>query len=405
MWFEMAGKVCEFCQLTSIKGFPRLLRTTSVFMRCVWTISVIGFLCLTMFHATLHAMEYFQYNSFTSTGEIVMEYLNQTNRTMGPPDITLCNTNPFGSNRSLSKDLSTVDEYSKLAEQTSACDSECTEAENETLQHIRHEMMSTRGYFIHIGRHNARQLGHTLESFVVNYELDMEGGGVFHHSIPCVPTAQIIEIQHTMLYNCFTIRLPPNNLSDKVFRGFRVVIHLDDYEVLNKGRVFSNPFGDPGQMSGVWMFAHGRNKPLHTYSNRLMLQPGHFHDTPSKMELRTYLPTPHGRCQNIDGQEDYSLIRHYVDCVQNRVYDKCGCLDLQNYTSQWDPTILEGPVCLSLFLSKNELIRNWKFALRERTKAISDCAASIPLACEEIRYNLRVCHELRFPCFSHMKHG
>ena len=388
--FAMAGKVREFCLITSVKGIPRLLRTKSVVMRFVWTISVIGFLCMASFQAMLLTMEYFQYKTYTSTGEVIIDYFGQAGGFTGMPDITLCNANPYASNKNLSNDLLTLEGYYKLAEEATTCDNNCRDAEREPLQHIRHEIMSTRGYFNYIGRLNAKQLGHTFESFVVNCELDMEGGGVLLHSIPCLPTVQIIEIQHSMLYNCYTIRLPRNKFPDTVFRGFRAVLHLDDYEALHKEQTLLNPHGEPGQMSGVWMFAHERNKPLYTYYNRMMLQPGHYHDIPVKMELRTYLPPPHGLCEDMEGL-DYSLLQCYFDCIQERIYEQCGCLDLQNYTSQWNPTVTKGPFCLSLSLNKSAMIKNWKCISRERPKAIAGCVASCPVPCKETRHNLRVC--------------
>ena len=74
-----------------------------------------------------------------------------------------------------------------------------------------------------------------------------------------------------------------------------------------------NPHEEPGQMSGVWFFAHQQNKPLMTYTSRMMQQPGHFHDIPLKTEIRTHLPPPHGNCQ--------TFFKLYIDDISHRICD------------------------------------------------------------------------------------
>ena len=290
---------------------------------------------MALFHATLLTMEYFQYKSFTYIGEVFLDYFKQTDETSGLPDITLCNVNPFASNRSLSKDIPTMEEYFKLVEHTTTCDNGCTEEERIALNYIRSDMMSTNGYFDYIGHRGAAKLGYTLESFIAYCELDKLGSNVFRYNIPCVPTAQMIKIQHAMFYNCYTIRLPRSDISaDKSFVGFLVVLHLDDYDAVHNEHSLMAPHEEPGQMNGVWLFAHQQNTPLYNYYNRMLLQPGYFHDIPVKMAQRTYVPPPHGGCQNMEGQ-NYSRIQCYTNCMQTFIYKQCGCLHSQNYTSQW----------------------------------------------------------------------
>ena len=387
---RMANLLYKFGQITSIKGIPRLLRTKSVFMRFIWSVSVIGFLCMALFQAMLLTREYFQYKTYTSTGEVMIDYFGENNGSSAMPDITLCNANPFASNRSLGKDVPTIEEYFRLAKKSLVCDSTCTEEENEALKNIRDEIMTTRGYFNYIGRHNAQQLGHNRESFIADCNLNKEGVGMFIQRVPCLANTQIIEIQYTLLYNCYTIRLPQNEFPDKMYGGFLVVLHLDDYDAAHNEQPQLTPHEEPGQMSGVWFFAHQRNQPLMTYTSRMMLQPGQFHDIPLKTEIRTHLPPPHGHCQNVE-EEEYSMMQCYAACIQRRIYQQCGCLDLQNYTSQWEPTDMMGPSCLSISLGKDDLLKNWNCASNERMIGLSECGASCPKPCQERRYNLRVC--------------
>ena len=358
-------------------------------MRLMWTMSVIVFLCMALFQATLLTMEYFQYKTYTFTGEVDLDNLGKKDGTTGIPDITLCNTNPFASDRNPSNGVPTMDEYFKLVEELTTCDNDCKEDESVALEHIKNYMMSAEGYFNYIGRHNAKQLSHTYESFITYCELDiLRGGYGMLQYVPCLPTAQIIQIQHTTHYNCYTIRPPRKEHRDRMLPGFLVVLHLDRYGAVDNEQSMLNPHQIPGQISGVWIFAHQQNKPLYVDYQRMLLQPGHFHDIPINVVQRTYLPPPHGHCKNMDGQE-YSLTLCLDECIRAHIYKQCGCVDLMNYTSPWRPIESEKP-CLAVSLTKNDLIKNWNCVMEETRKSFDECGASCPEPCTEIRYKLRV---------------
>ena len=384
----MASRVYRFCQITSIKGISRLLRARSFFMRVIWTISIMGFLCVAVFHAAILTIEYLHYKTYTFTGEVLMGHFEKNIGIVGNPDVTLCNANPFASNKSLNKDIPTMSEYYKLAEKATACDDNCTEEECDALKSIRKEILSTGGYFDFIGRLNAEELGHSRESFVAHCALEMEAG-VYGHHIPCLEASQIIQIQLTQSFNCYTIRLPRNTLPDKMYVGFLVVLHLDDYDVAVDEQVLLTPHQESGQIAGVWMFVHERSTTPHMFKNRILLQPGHFYDIPIKMVLRTHLPRPHGECKNT-GAKYYDTFQCYVKCLQTHIYKRCGCLDLQNYTSQSESIDRNVTTCLSISSGKSQLARNWRCALKEKMKGFSVCEERCPTRCKVMRYILRV---------------
>ena len=118
------------------------------------------------------------------------------------------------------------------------------------MNQIREELLSTGGYFFHIGHQNAKQLGHSRESFLAYCALDVEGV-VYEHHILCFPTAHLIEIQDPTFFNCYTIRLPQNKFHDTVYTGFRVVLHLDDYAAVHHEQLLLTPHEDSGHLSGV----------------------------------------------------------------------------------------------------------------------------------------------------------
>ena len=385
----MTGNIYKFCQITSVKGIPRLLKAKSFFMRIVWAVSVSGFLCVAAIQSILLTMEYYNYKTYTYTGEVLMGFVEKNDEVVGTPDITLCNTNPFASNNILDRGFPTMEEYSRLVDQATTCDDNCTEEDCATLNYIRERMMTTSAYFDYIGRHNAKQLGHSRESFLPYCVLDMEGG-VYGHRIPCQSATQIIQIQYTTFFNCYTIRLPRNEYPDKMHTGFLAVLHLDDYSAVHDEQSLLAPHDEAGQMSGVWVFVHEAGTPPRNDKNRILLQPGHFHDTPVKMALRTYLPPPYGVCLDIDGKE-YDSYQCFSKCLQTRIYKRCGCLDLQNYTSQLETCAENGTPCLSLSIDKNKLIKNGRCSWKEKTKGSDECEIACPWRCKKMDYTLRVC--------------
>ena len=286
-------------------------------MRFIWTISVVGFLCMAMVQVVVLTMEFRQYKTYTSTGEVFINVFDPDEAMFYSPDITLCNANPFTSNRNLSKDSTTLAEYFRLVERATACDETCTKDDGVALNHIREEILSTDGYFHYIGHQNAKHLGHSRESFFAYCVLDMEGV-MNGYRIPCFPTANVIEIQHPMFFNCYKIRTPVNEFPDTMYKGFRAVLHLDDYEAVHEEQSLLRPDEDSGQMRGVWVFVHEHSTSLRVHVNRLLLQPGHFHDIPVKMSLRTHLPRSHGNCLDMD-REDYDPYMCYANCIQGPI--------------------------------------------------------------------------------------
>ena len=143
----MKDRVHRFCQMTSIKGIPRLLRAKSFFMRFIWTISVVGFLCMAMAQVVVLTMEFRQYKTYTSIGEVFINVFDPDEAKFYSPDITLCNANPFTSNRNLSKDSTTLAEYFRLVERATACDETCTKDDGVALNHIREENFEYRWIF------------------------------------------------------------------------------------------------------------------------------------------------------------------------------------------------------------------------------------------------------------------
>ena len=274
--------------MTSVKGIPRLLKAKSPFMRFIWTVSVIGFLCVALMQAVILTIEYCQYQAYTSTGEMFMGFFEENMEILTTPDITLCNANIFANKGSLSSNFPTIVDYFRQAESATACDYNCTEEKGVFMNQIREELLRTGGYFYHIGHQNAKQLGHSRESFLTYCTLDVEGV-VYGRHIPCFPTAHIIDIQDPTFFNCYTIRLPQNKFHDTMYTGFRVVLHLDDYAAVHQEQLLVTPHEDSGHLSGVWVFVHERGTPLRVYENRLLLQPGHFHDIPKKLALRIWI--------------------------------------------------------------------------------------------------------------------
>ena len=49
------------------------------------------------------------------------------------------------------------------------------------------------------------------------------------------------------------------------------MLHLDDYNAVHNEQPMLIPHDEPGQMNGVWLFAHERHQPLFTYFDRILL--------------------------------------------------------------------------------------------------------------------------------------
>ena len=168
-----------FCYTTSIKGVSRILKAEVVGLRILWFLSVSCFLCMAAYQAVLLTTQYFERPTMTNIKEGIIS-MSEVDQTMPPPQITVCNLNPFSSYPRV-RGVVSFSEYKTLACAFSECYRFLIMAPDGTIigfnttASLADEKIptapSTPSYFQFIGKNAVSAISHTKETFIVECKI------------------------------------------------------------------------------------------------------------------------------------------------------------------------------------------------------------------------------------------
>ena len=408
---RMAGRVTQFLKQTSIKGIPRIFRTKSYFLRTLWGVSVVCFLTMAAYQTFLLARGYLAYNSVISMTEYNLDYSGQSSNAVRFPDVTFCNLNPFAVNTHNVSNIHSLEYYHNRVIDRTSCDT-CSEQQLKSLEELRVELLTTSGYYIHIGASKAELISHTEEELIVSCKVSMVSG-MHQRRVPCEGITTVVPYQDYMYYNCYTVKLPPPTPED-LYCGLVVVLHLNNHLEMIEQQKFLTPHYIPGQMSGALMVLHEPEHLPVVIRDSISLPSGYFMSTILQFRKTNRLPSPHGDCKH--GHEvnaHYQQLICYSTCVQTLVLQSCACVDYTSYNDFFALVAKAGiPACLSVKVSAERLHKNWECVKKIRLNSTAHCLSSCPIPCEELVYihdvRLNICVMLLhiqqvIKCYSSMK--
>ena len=385
----MKRRLLQFLKSTSVKGVSRIFRTKSSFLRTVWLISVVSFLSVAFYLTYLLTKGYLEYASVISLREYNLDLTGTTSDALRLPDITFCNLNPFAISTHNLTNIPSLEAYHQRAMNMTACDG-CSSEQQKALQELRVELLTTSGYYIHIGASKAKTISHTQDQFIVSCTVGMLSG-MHPRRVPCKGVTTVVPYYDYMYYNCYTLKLPPGN-SENMYGGIVVVLQLNNHDDIIEQQKYLTPHYIPGQMSGALMIYHQPNHLPAVLRNSINLPSGHFMSAKLRFLRRKRLPAPYGTCQHKDSLESrYEQIICYSTCVQTLVLKSCGCVDYTSYNDFFDLIAKAGiPPCLTLKAGKRRLHNNWECVKQIRLNSTAHCLSSCPIPCDDLVYSYDV---------------
>ena len=306
------------------------------------------------------------------------------------PDISLCNTNPFGSNTSLVKDIPSLQQFYERVLNVTSCEN-CSSSEAADLKQFRQTLLSAWAYAFYIGPDNVKRIGHSLESILADCQLIFMEGRVLKQ-IPCFPLTKVVYHQDLHFYNCYTLRLltpPPKRY---LYIGISLVLHLDNF--FQKYLKYLDKKNVRNRMNGIELSLHTTNTPRSVGVDSLFLPPGFLSDIKVQNEKRSRKQHPYGSCVSyakdiFSDNEAYSVDHCYSSCLQTRVTDACGCMDFNPYINA-NTTYVNYTKCFDLNRARGDVLQTWKCVSHERHAAMRPCSSQCTLACTEINYQTKV---------------
>ena len=375
---------------TSVKGIPRAVKSTSRTLRILWSVSVIGFLAAACFQSYILTKEYLAFTSTTALTEYNVELLGLTERSVQLPDISVCNTNPFGSNIDKIQDVPTLKEFYERVSNITLCD-ECSSLQKQKMDSVRKYLLSAAVYADFIGPDNVLKVGHSLDSMLVDCQLIYIEGRVFQQK-PCIPGTQFIYRYDVNFYNCYTLRLPTPSLTGNIYIGVSLVFHLDNFH--QDHLIYFDKTNIRNRMVGIELNLHRPNTMLSVDFDSMFLPPGFLGNLKFRFERRIRLPHPHGTCS--DHMEDtygadrrHTITSCFASCIQAHIADVCHCSDINPYANM-NRQYGNLTKCFHIDRGSEDLLQMWECVVRERRAAMLPCSENCINACDELTYNTQV---------------
>ena len=345
----------QFCQTTSIKGLPRMIKASVWSLRIMWALCVIFGSAVALYQIIYIMKAYFEYETSTTIEELEGE------ETIFP-DVTVCKTNPppiltepDAPGITLDEYLYTISEFMQNA----------SRVELDTLE----EFHSLDGYFQTI---TDKYVFHqTSRNMTVNCVFRYRNDDDYNCSDSSFAKPRFLTPSFPA---CITFK-PPNFEDRRLIQSLSVVLYLDDFLphlVPNFGSDVSYP-----QTAGIEIFIHAPN----TFPNLLtgiVGSPGW--ETAVKIidVRRMRAEDPYSNCNGapydkIDEDADFSYTestcRH--NCTQVRAISECGCLDPRAPT--FSSQRLQYAFCGMLNGSKEEMVNRLQCLYNDTDVRNDDC--------------------------------
>ena len=374
----------EFGLKTSIKGIPRALKSQSASMRVLWAVSVVLFLGMACYQSYLLVNDFLEYGVATTFSQFRIDLLGNTKQSVHLPDVSMCNNNPFGSNAGTVADIPSVKEFYEHVLNVTSC-STCSSPQSQRLKQAQEMFLTPEAYAEHIGTDHIKQVGHSLQSMLVDCKLIVMEGRVLKH-IPCFPETKVTERYDVKYYNCYTLHIPTPSVPGHFYFGLALVLHLDNFvhdyiKYLDKTNILNG-------MGGIELSFHAPNTPWVPDFEPLFLPPGFIGHIKVGFEKLEHMPPPYGACHMntvFYNKTDYC----YAYCIQSHVTDTCGCRDHNPYTDV-DENYKNVTKCLDTSRRYEDMEETWECVIRERYVAMLPCSWRCSYACQELRYTTQV---------------
>ena len=401
-------ELTNFCQSTSMKGVPRILKSNEPCLKVTWCVCVVTFVTLAIYQCWSLLHLYFEYPVTTSIKE------ETTKQIQLPPDITVCNVNPFSGRKQAFDGVVKPQDYRKLLENNvmimkdkrdkpppqedpgdKNSQPQSPPQQNFKLESLESELATVRGYYQYIGDNDAMKVGHKKHDLILQCEL-LSGNTAMNLDLPCENYTQTRLIQHPDYFNCYTIMTMDNvtEVTNETVYGASFLVHLDQ-----AGERYLSDLRKSGMEHdsyGAKVIIHERNSaPFTSYSTDV--SPGQFTRISVTLTERLRMSHPYGDCIENQVTEtslnelmetnkfNYSQDACLIQCTQESINKKCNCTDPYLVIPSMEST--QFPFC-GKFGDDVNLVCNRLVCAKAAKKAAKHCTSACPLPCYEHQYQV-----------------
>ena len=356
MGIRLISKEC--IASSSVKGFPRIIKSESRILRMFWVIGSFFLLSICAFQTYVVTKEFLEYPVSTSIKEEPIKFSGPS--AIRVPDIFICNLNPFASAtlniadnldksdvlEEFGKNLDhlehlvyipTVDDYLDDLERVTECFDgfDC----GEMFKYMDKFMKSSVGYFQYIGWRNAVKLAQPLEDFIIECSVTLLKGARTTKE-DCAEYIQIGEVPNEEYFVCYDLRFP--HVFDTAIVGISLTIYLDSFnDPFASERWLHKNTGKNYEDSalGLVLYLYEPNTLPSLAASQVYAAPGMLTDIKYLIEEVTRLSEPYGSCFKrgtpgkpsmfIDPDINFTTHGCLAHCMGKYILDHCKCIDVE----------------------------------------------------------------------------
>ena len=333
---EMKG----FCESTSMKGVPRIIKSQLTFLRVYWLLIVLISLTLATWIGSDLVYLYLSY----PTKNIVVEYnlnndedLKQVSEKYGSnfPALSACNLKPSASNVEMPEDVLTLTEFYRTIEEI-GLNTSVTELADEIFGEEQSlniwEYFYSSGYLMSIPWEAAAQAMNLEETFINTCNIQVTTNGIVR-TVPCKLGASIQTMVTDKYFVCYIISVNSNVEQYGKPIGISAIFYIDNFGEHVPYYFDSSNLGDDTG-TGVHVIPHFSGF-YPNLKDGITVRPGDHMTLNMMVEGVTRLDQPYGDCQNGDGLNYYDIYGNgynyhedicYTECMHKKVMDQCNCI-------------------------------------------------------------------------------
>ncbi len=389
--FNILDECKRFCQSTSLKGVPRILKTKSLGLRSMWAVAVFTFLAVSGLQAYNLIVEYLQYPTVTVVREKGFNMTHSTEVIM--PDVLVCNLNPFAYTvtKHNNKHIPSLEDFYNHVMHVTQCIGNCTQQQIKLMLQIRDDLLTYTGYYQYIGRDGITQVSHSKDGFIVSCQLDILDGMSIGR-VPCDETVRITHVINSVYYNCHALQIIKQSIR-KLILGFTITLFLDNFDMSHTSYLTID--SESSQATGALVTLYRPGTPPLIRRNGILLSPGTLTDVKFQIENRKRLHQPHGVCSGVNYMSDMTNYTKFTAnnmdlclsfCLEKRMEDMCGCIDVLSLHVRHNRAS-HIPFCGCLMSRASDFFGRYMCAKTKRTLVLmTDCLNKCPLPCSELFY-------------------
>ena len=370
-----------------MRGVPRILKAEHFSLKIIWAVTVLLLVAFAIYQVTQVVGQYLKNEYFMTVKE---SSFHPTDDKPVYPSITVCNQNPFSSElRELGtmarfrNEALSLQSYYKRVEIKSNC-SKYQLRTHPFENYLCQSLLSLSGYFQYIGMDKVKDIGHTLDSFIINCEI-LILSGLMYSPIPCENLTDIAPVYNPEYLQCFHLNITNDYfLTEGLVTGIKLVLHLDSSRL---GRPKDDGLNDIIRPQGAVITPHHPDMPAFPTLDGIFIPAGSSSRIQSEIRKRVRLPEPYSQCKegSFEGYEKMKMC--VAECISENIIAQCGCISV-NLAVDLNKNPSSLPFCNDIGTISFQELKNVTHCVRQGSNLtiLERCFEQCPLSCKEYQY-------------------